>query len=90
MKQQYKPKKSNRFMVVYKNSYVTIKPISVDKDRERLQLEKDEASPIGVKIRNPTADRLRLSNCDWDKIRDSLPMIQFGEHVDDPRTLNPK
>jgi hypothetical protein len=75
MKQQYKPKKSNRFKIVYKNSYVTIKTNPVDKDRERVPLGKDEVSPIGVKIRNPTADKLRLSNHDWIKIRDSYTMV---------------
>jgi hypothetical protein len=80
MKQQYKPKK-NRFMIVYTNSYVTIKPIPLEGDRP--PLGKNEAGPIGIKIRNPTADRLRLSNRDWVKIRDSPTMVQFGEHVDD-------
>jgi hypothetical protein len=85
MKQQYKPKKSNHFAVIYKNAYVTIKPIPVTNGIERNPyLRKDEASPIGVKIRNPTADWLRLSNRDWVKIRDSPTMVQFGDRVGDP------
>jgi hypothetical protein len=87
MKQQYKPKK-NRFMIVYTNSYVTLKPILLEGDMP--PLGKDEAAPIGVKIRNPTVDRLWLSNHDWVKIRDSPTRVHFGEHVDDPGALNTK
>jgi hypothetical protein len=75
-------------MIVYQNSYVTLKPIPLEGDRP--PLKRDKAGHIGVKIRNPTAERLRLSNHDWVKIRDSPTMVQFGEHVDDPGAFNPK
>jgi hypothetical protein len=54
MKLTYKPKK-NCFMVVYQNLYFTIKLIPLDVTTP--SKSKDDADPIGLKIRSPTVDR---------------------------------